>query len=107
MKCLINETLFFDTYIWLWWVGKILLAQKNRISDNGYCITCIKKEVFPIFLNIVQIFWIFEIYFQENISKAKAMIIALTNVDYSSVENAAEYSSSAESFLKKLVDQLM
>lgn len=58
MKCLINETLFFDTYIWLWWVRKILLAQKNRISDNGYCITCIKKEVFPIFLNIVQIFWI-------------------------------------------------
>nr|XP_034323462.1 uncharacterized protein LOC117688861 [Crassostrea gigas] len=44
---------------------------------------------------------------KENISKSKAMIIALTNADYSSVENAAEYSSSAESFLKKLVDQLI
>lgn len=55
----------------------------------------------------MQIFRIFEIYFQENISKAKAMIIALTNADYSSVETTAEYSSSAESFLKKLVDQLM
>lgn len=55
----------------------------------------------------MQIFRIFEIYFQENISKAKAMLIALTNADYSSVENAAEYSSSAEPFLKKLVDQLM
>lgn len=35
------------------------------------------------------------------------MIIALTNTDYSSVENAEDYSSNAESFLEKLVDQLM
>ncbi|XP_052697616.1 uncharacterized protein LOC128175814 [Crassostrea angulata] len=44
---------------------------------------------------------------KENISIAKAMIKALTNADHSSVENAEDYSSNAESFLEKLLDQLI
>lgn len=49
----------------------------------------------------------FSLLSQENVSKAKEMIVSLTYADFSSVENAEEFSSRAETFLEKLIDQLM
>lgn len=49
----------------------------------------------------------FSLLSQENVSKAKEMIVSLTHADFSSVENAEEFSSRAETFLEKLIDQLM
>lgn len=115
-----TQAFFFNVllayiYIKIYMLFILIFAELNhciglieiKFSLQMSMLTYIKTTVFSFPSKDVE-FWIYYfIYLQENVSKAKAMIVSLTHADFLSVENAEEFSSRAETFLEKLIDQLM